>query len=367
MPRFVGKFDIAYIQRPNISLMALPVAPLRKKTFLAPTNPNLVFFSIQGRAEELTLPSNHHFHCWVDRYQRCKMWLCQNDCMTHVHSFWFCASWAEAAARNVAQLKNWALFKTTPKKYRGKAILHISAIMSFELNGSASWVTGKCCALLFVLSSSFFQIGLNYWIQGPFILAAVSSSCCMYWKLQTHVHPKHETKALQNVGNKKSWKANSGSSSTTALLAAASIELKLYRVWYTRFYLAFTGWLIQYAAKQGRISSVIEKYELKGRPSRIVCVTAQCNQLYPCHISCHIITYSANAHIHKEILSVTKMPIFMNAQEYWMSVEETKLVITQIYCQHWMCKTQGQNTSCWPVSWCYCSASDMAMAFSNSY
>ena len=142
--------------------------------------------------------------------------------------------------------------------------------------------------------------------RAHFIQAAVSSSCCMYWKLQTHVHPKHETKALQNVGNKKSWKANSGSSSTTALLAAASIELKLYRVWYTRFYLAFTGWLIQYAAKQGRISSVIEKYELKGRPSPIVCFTAQCNQLYPCHISCHIITYSANAHIHKEIFLLPK-------------------------------------------------------------
>ena len=165
--------------------------------------------------------------------------------------------------------------------------------------------------LHFQILSSKLAWTLEY--RAHFIQAAVSSSCCMYWKLQTHVHLKHETKALQNVGDKKSWKANSSSSSTTALLATASIELKLYRVWYTGFYPAFTGWLIQYAAKQGRISSVIEKYELKGRPSRIVRVTAQCNQLYPCHISCHIITYSANAHIHKEIFSVTNMPIFMNA------------------------------------------------------
>ena len=70
--------------------------------------------------------------------------------------------------------------------------------------------------------------------------------------------------------------------SNRCLVVAASIELKLYRVWYTGLYPpAFMGWLIQYAAKQGRISSVIEKYELKGRPWSIVPVTAQCNQLYP--------------------------------------------------------------------------------------
>ena len=184
--------------------------------------------------------------------------------------------------------------------------------MSFGLNSSASWVTEK---MLCTLSNYFFQLGLSQVLNiGPFHLG-----CCvkqllkvlLYWKVATHVHPKHETKALQNVGDKKDWKANSGSSSATALLAAASIELKLYRVWYTGLYLAFTGWLIQYAAKQGRISSVIGKYELKSRPSRIVGVTAQCNQLYPCHISCHIITYSTNAHIHKAF-SVTKMPFFRN-------------------------------------------------------
>ena len=62
--------------------------------------------------------------------------------------------------------------------------------------------------------------------------------------------------------------------SNRCLVVAASIELKLYRVWYTGLYPpAFMGWLIQYAAKQGRISSVIEKYELKGPPWTIVGAT----------------------------------------------------------------------------------------------
>ena len=132
----------------------------------------------------------------------------------------------------------------------------------------------------------------------------------------------------------KRWKANSSSSSATALLAAASIELKLYRVWYTGFYPAFTGWLIQYAAKQGRISSVIKKYELKGRPSPIVRVTVECNQLYPCHISCHIITFQPTLIsmkiffcLHKSQFCVYINPNFRNTQAYCMFEEEGKLWI----------------------------------------
>ena len=177
--------------------------------------------------------------------------------------------------------------------------------MSFGLNGFASWVMGK------MLSNAFctFNFFLLNWSELLNICRTRVSSSCQRWcsieKLQTHVRPKHETKALQNVAARKKWKANSSSNSATALLAAASIELRLYRVWYTGFYPAFTGWLIQYAAKQGRISSVIEKYELKGRPSPIVRVTVQCNQLYPCHISCHIITFSANTHINENLFSCT--------------------------------------------------------------
>ena len=58
--------------------------------------------------------------------------------------------------------------------------------------------------LHFQILSSKLAWTLEY--RAHFIQAAVSSSCCMYWKLQTHVHLKHETKALQNVGDKKAEK-----------------------------------------------------------------------------------------------------------------------------------------------------------------
>ena len=105
--------------------------------------------------------------------------------MTHVQSFWqrsrFCASWAEAAAKNVARFQKLDFFKKCSKEILRKEILHISAIMSFGLKGFASWVTGKILCNDFCTSNFLFS-KLVWTVE---CRTHLSGSCSRVWCIES--------------------------------------------------------------------------------------------------------------------------------------------------------------------------------------
>ena len=151
--------------------------------------------------------------------------------------------------------------------------------------------------MIFALSTSF-SLNWSELLNVGLIYQAAAQGCesC---KLMLIVNRR--LKRCKMSPPQKRWKANSSSSSATALLAAASIELKLYRVWYTGFY----GLINPICCQAGANIQCHQEIRVKGPtfPDR-----SRHRWMQPALPLSYLLSYhylSANAHINENLFLFT--------------------------------------------------------------